>query len=168
MGERTADVAIIGGGVHGCSIAWHLAKEGVDTVLFERDYLSSGASGRSAAGIRHQFGTTVNCRLSIYNMEKFPVLQDELGYEADLEYDPSGYLWIAYSDTQLCQLEKNVELQNSLGIDSKVLTPEEIQEVAPSPETVFSLLTLTWRSFTGKRHRKPFRGICRNWKDDNC
>jgi sarcosine oxidase subunit beta len=44
-------------------------------------------------------------------------------------------LWIAYSDTQLCQLEKNVELQNSLGIDSKVLTPEEIQEVAPHLNT---------------------------------
>jgi sarcosine oxidase subunit beta len=148
MGERTADVAIIGGGVHGCSIAWHLAKEGVDTVLFERDYLSSGASGRSAAGIRHQFGTTVNCRLSVYNMEKFPVLQDELGYEADLEYDPSGYLWIAYSETQLCQLEKNVKLQNSLGIDSKVLTPEEIQEVAPHLNTE-GMIGASWNEKDG-------------------
>lgn len=49
MTGRTADVAIIAGWVKGCSIAWHLAKERVDTVLFERDYLSSGASGLSAA-----------------------------------------------------------------------------------------------------------------------
>jgi len=135
MARNTADVAIIGGGVHGCSVAWHLAKEGLKVVLFERDYLSSGASGRSAAGIRQQFGTEVNCKLALYNLEKFPVLQEELEYEADLEYDPSGYLWIAYSESQLEQLKKNVELQNSLGINSKILTPEEIKEVAPGLKT---------------------------------
>jgi len=135
MARNTADVAIIGGGVHGCSVAWHLAKEGLKVVLFERDYLSSGGSGRSAAGIRQQFGTEVNCKLALYNLEKFPVLQEELEYEADLEYDPSGYLWIAYSESQLEQLKKNVELQNSLGINSKILTPEEIKEVAPGLKT---------------------------------
>jgi len=131
MGSNTADVAIIGGGVHGCSIAWHLAKRGLRVVLFERDYLSSGSSGRSAAGLRYQFGTEINCRLAIYNMEKIPHLQEELGYKADLEYDPAGYLWIAYSDSQLDQLKKNVALQNSLGVDSVILDPAGIKEVAP-------------------------------------
>ncbi|GAB6280808.1 MAG: FAD-binding oxidoreductase [Thermovirga sp.] len=131
MGRNTADVAIIGGGVHGCSIAYHLAKRGVKAVLFEKDYLSSGSSGRSAAGLRYQFGTEVSCRLAIYNMEKIPHLQEELEYKADLEYDPAGYLWIAYSESQLCQLKKNVELQNSLGIDSVILDPAGIKEVAP-------------------------------------
>lgn len=131
MGRYTADVAIIGGGVHGCSIAWHLAKRGVKTVLFEKDYISSGSSGRSAAGLRYQFGTEINCRLARYNMEKIPRLQEELGFEADLEYDPAGYLWIAYSETQLEQLKKNVALQNSLGVDSVILDPDGIKEVAP-------------------------------------
>jgi sarcosine oxidase subunit beta len=124
-------VAIIGGGVHGCSIAWHLAKRGVKAVLFERDYISSGSSGRSAAGLRYQFGTEVNCRLARYNMEKIPQLQEELGFKADLEYDPAGYLWIAYSETQLEQLKKNVALQNSLGVGSVILDPDGIKEVAP-------------------------------------
>ena len=131
MGRSTADVAIIGGGVHGCSIAWHLAKRGVKAVLFERDYISSGSSGRSAAGLRYQFGTEVNCRLARYNMEKIPQLQEELGFKADLEYDPAGYLWIAYSETQLEQLKKNVALQNSLGVGSVILDPDGIKEVAP-------------------------------------
>ncbi|HPE91164.1 MAG TPA: FAD-binding oxidoreductase, partial [Synergistales bacterium] len=131
MGRNTADVAIIGGGVHGCSIAYHLAKRGVKTVLFEKDYISSGSSGRSAAGLRYQFGTEVNCRLAKYNMEKIPHLQEELEYKADLEYDPAGYLWIAYSETQLEQLRKNVALQNSLGVDSVILDPVGIKEVAP-------------------------------------
>jgi len=148
MARQTADVAIIGGGVHGCSVAWHLAKEGLKVVLFERDYLSSGGSGRSAAGIRQQFGTEVNCRLALYNLEKFPVLQEELEYEADLEYDPSGYLWIAYSESQLEQLRKNVALQNSLGINSKILTPEEIKEVAPGLNTE-GMLGASWNDKDG-------------------
>jgi sarcosine oxidase subunit beta len=148
MARQTADVAIIGGGVHGCSVAWHLAKEGLKVVLFERDYLSSGGSGRSAAGIRQQFGTEVNCRLALYNLEKFPVLQEELEYEADLEYDPSGYLWIAYSESQLEQLRKNVALQNSLGINSKILTPEEIKEVAPGLNTE-GMLGASWNEKDG-------------------
>ena len=131
MGPSTADVAIIGGGVHGCSIAWHLAKRGVKAVLFERDYISSGSSGRSAAGLRYQFGTEVNCRLARYNMEKIPLLQEELDSKADLEYDPAGYLWIAYSETQLEQLKKNVALQNSLGVGSVILDSDGIKEVAP-------------------------------------
>lgn len=131
LDRNTADVAIIGGGVHGCSIAYHLAKRGVKTVLFEKDYISSGSSGRSAAGLRYQFGTEVNCRLAKYNMEKIPHLQEELEYKADLEYDPAGYLWIAYSETQLEQLRKNVALQNSLGVDSVILDPVGIKEVAP-------------------------------------
>ncbi|MBO8154462.1 FAD-binding oxidoreductase [Thermovirga sp.] len=148
MARNTADVAIIGGGVHGCSVAWHLAKEGLKVVLFERDYLSSGGSGRSAAGIRQQFGTEVNCKLALYNLEKFPVLQEELEYEADLEYDPSGYLWIAYSESQLEQLKKNVELQNSLGINSKILTPEEIKEVAPGLNTE-GMIGASWNEKDG-------------------
>jgi len=148
MTRHTADVAIIGGGVHGCSVAWHLAKEGLKVVLFERDYLSSGGSGRSAAGIRQQFGTEVNCRLALYNLEKFPVLQEELEYEADLEYDPSGYLWIAYSESQLEQLKKNVALQNSLGISSKILTPEEIKEVAPGLNTE-GMIGASWNEKDG-------------------
>ena len=131
MGSNRVDVAVIGGGVHGCSTAYHLAKKGLKVALFERDYISSGGSGRSAAGLRYQFGTEVNCRLAQYNMEVIPRLQKELEYEADLEYDPAGYLWIAYSECQLDQLEKNVKLQQSLGSPTELLTPEGIHRVAP-------------------------------------
>lgn len=137
------DVAIIGGGVHGCSIAYHLAKKGVRCALFERGYLSSGASGRSAAGARHQFGTEVNCRLAIYNLEHLASLKEELDPPFPLEFEQSGYLWITYSEAQLRQLEKNVSLQNSLGIPSSILSPEEIKEVAPAID-VRSMLGASW------------------------
>ncbi len=128
---KGADVLIVGGGVHGCASAYELAKEGVNVVLFEAEYLSYGGTGRSAAGIRHQFGTEVNCRLAIYNVQKFKVLQEELKSEFDLEFTQSGYLWIAYSDSQMNQLKKNVELQNSLGIKSEILSPQEIKKRWP-------------------------------------
>jgi len=141
--DMVVDVAIIGGGVHGCSIAYHLAKKGVRCALFERGYLSSGASGRSAAGARHQFGTEVNCRLAIYNLEHLASLKEELDPPFPLEFEQSGYLWITYSEAQLRQLEKNVSLQNSLGIPSSILSPEEVKEVAPAID-VRSMLGASW------------------------
>jgi sarcosine oxidase subunit beta len=145
------DVAIIGGGVHGCSTAYHLAKKGYKVALFERDYISSGGSGRSAAGIRHQFGTEVNirsrfqykCRCSIGRWRRIST------YPVSLEYDPAGYLWIAYSESQLAQLEKNVAFQNELGTTgSKVLTPAQIKEVAPHLN-VEGMLGASWNQEDG-------------------
>ncbi|WP_300521405.1 FAD-binding oxidoreductase [Aminiphilus sp.] len=148
-GVHKCDVAIIGGGVHGCSTAYHLAKKGYKVALFERDYISSGGSGRSAAGIRHQFGTEVNIRLAQYNMQVFKTLEKDLNYPVSLEYDPAGYLWIAYSESQLAQLEKNVAFQNELGTTgSKVLTPAQIKEVAPHLN-VEGMLGASWNQEDG-------------------
>lgn len=131
MANRTADVIVVGGGVHGCSTAYNLAKEGVNVVLFEARYLSYGGSGRSAAGLRQHFGTEVNCRLAKYNLECFQTLQEDLGGELDLEFTQWGYLWVSYSESSLEQLKKNVALQRSLDIPSVILTPEEIKERWP-------------------------------------
>ena len=130
---KTADVVIIGGGVQGCSIAYNLAKRGCrNVVLFEKGYLASGGTGRCGAGVRHQFGTEVNCRLAIENIKSFEHLNEELGYDGDVEFEQGGYLLIAYSEGQLNQFQKNVALQRILGIDSYILTPGEIREVVPA------------------------------------
>jgi len=130
--KKTADVIIVGGGVHGASAAYHLKKAGVkDVVLFERKYLSSGGSGRSAAGLRQHFGTEVNCRLAKYNLECFLTLEEDLGGEHKLEFTQWGYLWVSYSQESLTQLEKNVQLQQSLNIPSEILSPAEIKRRWP-------------------------------------
>jgi sarcosine oxidase subunit beta len=128
---RTADAIIVGGGVHGASAAYHLAKSGVKPVLFEKGYLSSGGSGRSAAGLRQHFGTEVNCRLAKYNLECFPSLEEGLGGEFSLEFTQWGYLWVAYTEESMVQLEKNVALQQSLDIPSENLTPKEMKNRWP-------------------------------------
>lgn len=132
-GKHTADAIIVGGGVHGTSAAWHLAREGLKVVLFEAGYLSSGGSGRSAAGLRQHFGTEVNCRLAKYNLECFPTLLETLGLtgEFDLEFAQWGYLWVAYSDSSMEQLTKNVKLQNDLDIPSEMLSAREMKRRWP-------------------------------------
>ena len=69
MTVKTADVIIVGGGVHGASTAYQLAKAGVKVVLFEKEYLGSGGSGRSAAGLRQHFGTETNLAMAKYNIQ---------------------------------------------------------------------------------------------------
>lgn len=135
MAARIADVIIVGGGVHGCSAALHLVNEGLNVVLFEAQYLSSGGSGRSAAGLRQHFGTEVNCRLAKYNLECFSTLEQDLGGEFDLEFRQWGYLWVAYTESSREQLRKNVALQNSLDIPSVMLSAAEIKERWPYMNT---------------------------------
>ena len=131
MTVKTADVIIVGGGVHGASTAYELAKAGVKTVLFEKEYLSSGGSGRSAAGLRQHFGTEVNLRMAKYNLSVFPTLEEELDTGMKLEFTQWGYMWVAYSESCMDQLRKNVKLQQSLDIPSVMLTPAEIHERWP-------------------------------------
>ncbi|MDR1966295.1 MAG: FAD-binding oxidoreductase [Synergistaceae bacterium] len=129
--KRAADAIIVGGGVHGAAAAYSLASAGVSVILFEREYLSSGGSGRSAAGLRQHFGTEVNCRLAKYNLQCFPTLQEDLGGEFDLEFAQWGYLWVAYTEGSMDQLKKNVELQRGLEIPSEILSPQEIKRRWP-------------------------------------
>lgn len=131
-GVDTADIVVIGGGVHGCALSYHLAKLGAEQVyLFERRFLASGGTGRSAAGVRHQFGTEINCLLAIENIRRFETLNEDLGYGGDIEFQQGGYLLIAYSRGQLEQFRRNVHLQNRLGIRSTMLEPDQIPDVVP-------------------------------------
>ncbi len=132
---RTKDVVIIGGGVHGCSIAYHLAKKGWKNILLlEKDYLSSGATGRSAAGIRHQFGTDINIRLSSASVRRMENLEAELDYPEGIELLQKGYLMLAYTQTQLEQFEDNIRRQKSIDPENKtvILSPQEMKEFLPA------------------------------------
>jgi sarcosine oxidase subunit beta len=130
--NKTANVVIIGGGISGCSIAYNLAKKGIrDIIVIEKDYPSSGATGRCGAGVRMQWGTEMNCRLAKYSIEFFEKANEELEYDGDIEFKQKGYLIVASTDKEAEQFKKNVALQNSLGIPSKFLTPKEAKEIIP-------------------------------------
>jgi sarcosine oxidase subunit beta len=132
MMNKTADVVIIGGGISGATIAYYLTKKGVQNViLIEKDYIAGGATGRCGAGIRQQWGTRMNCLVARYSCEAFEGAQEELGYEHDIEFKQSGYLLLASSEKEALQFRKNVSLQNSLGIQSRLLDNDEAKEVVP-------------------------------------
>ncbi len=130
--SNRAKVAVIGGGVNGCSIAYNLAKLGcADVVIFEKDYLAAGSTGRCGAGVRCQWGTRMNCVLSFSAIKIFEQLNEELGGEFDIEFKQGGYLLLAYTEKEWEQFKKNVELQHTMGIPSKLVAPEEAREIVP-------------------------------------
>jgi sarcosine oxidase subunit beta len=124
--RKTADCVIVGGGVIGCALAYYLAREGMtDCVVLEAGHLASGGTGRCGGGIRQQWSTEENARLAIESVRAFENLSEEL--DADIEFLQGGYLVLAYTDEDVRQFERNVELQRSLGLPVEVLSPEDIR-----------------------------------------
>ncbi len=128
MKER-ANVVIIGGGVTGCGTAYNLAKRGTENVIIvEKNFLCSGATGRCGGGIRQQFTTEANIKLAMESVRLFEGLSEEL--DTDIEYEQGGYLIITYEE-EVEQFKKNVKLQNTLGLKSRFITPEQAREIVP-------------------------------------
>jgi len=128
--RNKAEVVIIGGGITGCGIAYNLAKKGLtDVVLVEKDFLSSGATGRCGGGIRQQFTTEWNIKLAMDSVKRFEKMNDEL--DVDIEHVQGGYLVVIDDEKEVEEFKKNVKLQNKLGLDSKFITPSEAKEIVP-------------------------------------
>lgn len=127
----TADIVVIGGGVMGASAAYHLAKYGVkNIVLLEKEELfGTGATGRCAGGVRYQFSTDINVRLSIESLPVFERFRDETGQE--INYLQCGYLMIATNEKDAITFKRNVEMQNSLGVETELLSGEEVRARLP-------------------------------------
>ena len=123
---KTAEVVIIGGGVMGASTAYHLAKRGVkDVVLLERDdFFGMGATGRCAGGVRYQFATEINIRLSLASLPMLERFPEEIGQTVD--YRKTGYLFLLTHPEEIAVFKNQVELQNRLGAATTWLTGDEV------------------------------------------
>jgi sarcosine oxidase subunit beta len=130
--RSNAEVVVIGGGIIGTAIAYNLAKKGVrDVVLVEKGFLASGSTGRCGAGVRTQWGTEMNCLLAKKSLELLENINEELDYEGDCEFKQGGYLLLAYTEKEVNQFKKNVELQNRLGIPSRLISIDDAKEIVP-------------------------------------
>jgi sarcosine oxidase subunit beta len=155
--KTRASVVVIGGGINGTSIAYHLAKFGAkDVVLLERDYLAAGSTGRCGAGVREQWGTEMNCRLAQASIKMFERMNAELEYDDDIEFKQKGYLILAHTEKEHEQFKKNIELQHSLGIPSEMVTPERAKEIVPHLN-IEGLLAATYCPEDG--HINPFKAV---------
>ena len=129
---RATQVAIIGGGVIGCSIAYHLARLGLtDVVVFERKRVASGATGVCPGGIRQQFEGEPECILAQRSMRFFEQVNECLQPEMPFVFERTGYLFLADTTERLERFQRNVAVQNRLGIQSRMVTPEEIGQIVP-------------------------------------
>ncbi len=131
MLPKSADVVIIGGGVMGASTAYHLALRGcTDVVLLERGpFLGMEATGKCAGGIRYQFSTEINVRLSQLSLPMLERFHDELGQDIDLRWP--GYLFLLDNEADLAAFRRNVAMQNRLGVPSRIIGQDEAQALAP-------------------------------------
>jgi sarcosine oxidase subunit beta len=134
----TADVAIVGAGVLGASIAWHLAALGVrDVVLFDRGAPGQGSTARATGGFRAQFGTALEVRLALLAREKLRRFRDEVGVDAG--YEPHGYLWLARTSDELEVLRAANAVQRESGlVEARILESAEIARVNPAVQGEFA------------------------------
>ena len=132
MLPKTADIVIIGGGCMGASTAYYLAERGAQkVVLLEREkFLGMGSTGRNAGGVRYQFSTQVNVRLSMFSLDVISHFEELFGISAG--YRPIGYLFLLTSSAEVATFKANVELQHRVGVPwVRYLEPKEIAEIAP-------------------------------------
>lgn len=130
--KNSAEVVIIGAGISGCSTAYNLAKKGVkNIVVLEKNYICSGSTGRCGAGVRMQWGTEMNCKIAKESIEFYEHANEILEYDRDVDFKQKGYLLIADTDKEIEQFKKNIEVQHSCGIPSKLLSLEEAREIVP-------------------------------------
>jgi sarcosine oxidase subunit beta len=132
---RTASVVIIGGGVMGASLAFHLACRGQrDVLLLERGRVfGQGATGKCAGGVRHQFGSEINVRLSIESIDMLARFEDEIGQPIGLRH--CGYLFLLARDPDVAAFRQNVQLQHRLGVMTEWLSQDEVRKRVPLVRT---------------------------------
>jgi len=128
--SRFPDVLIIGGGVIGCSIAYHLTKRGCrNVVVVERNTIGSGSTAKAAGGFRQQFCYETNVRLAMYSINFFEHFHERLELPPDAEgvdFHQIGYLFLLSTPEAFTTFERSAALQQRLGLPVEVLTPEQV------------------------------------------
>jgi sarcosine oxidase subunit beta len=129
-----ADVVIVGAGIMGLSIAYHLAARGVTNVtVVDRSYLCGGASGRNGGGVRAQWSSENNVRLMQESIRMCREFATKM--KINVWFRQGGYLFLARTPAIRASLEKSVATQNACGLPTKVLTPAEARRIVPELDT---------------------------------
>ncbi|MFQ5520076.1 MAG: NAD(P)/FAD-dependent oxidoreductase [Candidatus Methylomirabilia bacterium] len=130
----TANVVVIGGGATGASIAYHLAKRGArDVIVVEKNFLASGATGKSSACVRQHYSTPETCRMVLRSLRFFEQFEELTGGRP-ASFVRTGYL-LGVDDRLRRQMEASVALQQSAGINVRLVSPDEMLELEPRLRT---------------------------------
>jgi len=123
-------VVIVGAGMVGASVAFHLTRLGEKNVfIFEKNYVSSGSTGRCAGGIRQQWSTRNNVRLAMRSVDWFKRMKEDTGM--DVEYKQGGYLILSFEEEEAEEFAENVKMQREEGLEVEILTPKQVKRRFP-------------------------------------
>ena len=129
-GGPALDVVIVGGGVIGASIAYHLTKRGArDVLVLERDTLGSGSTSKNAGGIRQQFSSEINVRLSQRSVPRYERFADEFGI--DIQFQQVGYLFLITESGDVAPFQRSLALWQRLGVPARRVERDEIRAIFP-------------------------------------
>ncbi|MBL8111775.1 MAG: FAD-binding oxidoreductase, partial [Acidobacteria bacterium] len=129
----SAEVVVVGAGVMGASVAYHLARRGQRNVLLldAAQGPGGGSTSRATGGYRAQYATAVNVKLSLLSREKLLAFRDETG--VDCGYAQVGYLWLASTPEQLETLLDGQRVQHANGLpEARAVSLEEIRALNPA------------------------------------
>ena len=126
---QSVDVLVVGGGVVGMSLALELQARGRQVLLVDRDRLGSGSTSRNAGGIRHQFYQDANIRASTATVEILRAFHETHG--VDIGFRQVGYLLMFCTEAQRARLQEGVDRQNALGVDTRMVSVDDIAGIAP-------------------------------------
>ena len=128
---KTAEIIVIGGGVMGASTAYHLAARGQKNILLleKEEFFGQGATGRCAGGVRYQFSTEINVRLSLESLPMLERFREEIGQE--INFQKCGYLFVLTKPEDVEYFRRNVELQRKLGVQTEWLNGDETRQRVP-------------------------------------
>src|ERR1035437_7904967 len=129
---NSADVIVIGGGIVGSSIAYHLAEAGCrDVLVVEREtHQGKGSTGKSMGGVRAQFATPINIRMSLYSIAFFGRFDEVMGHPSG--YRPQGYLFVATTPAHMDYLRENYRRQVETGLAAaRLLDARDVSQIAP-------------------------------------
>ncbi|MGA2531436.1 MAG: FAD-binding oxidoreductase [Candidatus Aminicenantales bacterium] len=127
---RTADIAIIGGGIIGVSAAYHLAKKGADVILLERNrFFGEESTAKAAGGVRAHFGTEINVRLSQISIAEFEGFEAETGYPSSLVR--TGYLFVLTREPLLRAFQAKLPMWDRLGVRTEWWSGDDVRKRLP-------------------------------------
>ena len=155
-----ASVVVVGGGVMGVSIAFHLAEAGVrDVLLLDRAALGSGSTCKAAGGVRAQFSDPLNVQLGARSLDAFERFRERPGQEIDLHQ--VGYLFLLSDEASVTAFEQATAMQRELGVDSRMVTPAEVAALCPLVRTD-DLLAAAWSPRRRALHARVGRARVRD------